>query len=192
MSTPKKERMYKLYWLRTECMSDPLTQGYIGITKNNIYHRFGQHCHSKRPVGSTIREIGEDNILISELTRGSYEDMIEEEYRYRPKRFIGWNIAVGGNKPSVLCAACGVYLPKRASGAQCESCNPCRFTKGIKPHNQGKGRKMEIIAPDGTIHYPEVSLHWCQERGLTPQNLHKVCKGQRAHHKGFKARYISG
>lgn len=186
----KKERIYKLYWLRTADMTDPKTQGYIGITKNSIYHRFGQHCHSKRPVGATIREIGEDNIIVSELSRGTQEDMMSLEFSFRPKRYIGWNIQAGGNRSEQFCPMCNKHLPKRRIGTICRTCKDTRFQKGSKPHNWGKGRSMELIDPSGRVFYPECLTVFCRQYNLEPNNLRKVANGERRHHKQWKARYL--
>jgi len=189
MST-SKERIYKAYWLRTECMTDVKTQGYVGITKNSIYHRFGQHCHSNRPVGTTIREIGEDNIIISELSRGTYEEISNLEATLRPQRFIGWNILAGAGVQTVRCSGCNVHLPKRATGAQCELCNDSKFPLGHKPHNWGKGRLVELIDPSGVVYHPEALTVFCKEHGLVPQNVRKVARGDRRHTQQWKARYL--
>jgi len=189
----QKTRLYRVYWIYTEGMSDYKTQGYVGVTKNSIFHRLGQHLHSKRPVGYILRELKDTGIDIKvvELFRGTKEEALDKEYELRPNRYIGWNIQAGGNRSTVVCSNCGKYLPKGYSNSKhlCTECNDYdgKFTKGNTPHNYGKGEKYLLIDPDGNEYRPEVFTLFCKEHNLTPQNLRKVAKGTRKHHKQWKA-----
>lgn len=44
----------------------------------------------------------------------------------------------------------------------------------------------EIISPDKIVYQVEHLTNFCKEHGLTPSNLSKVFKGERAHHKGWR------
>ena len=58
-------------------------------------------------------------------------------------------------------------------------------------HNYGTGKRYLITDPDGNTYTPESIVEFCREHELTPQNLRKVAKGTRKHHKGWKAVEIS-
>lgn len=183
-----KHRLYKVYWIKTSDMIDPYTQGYIGITKNNIDKRLGQHKCSKRPIGYQVRHY---DVSIVELHRGMKEDALELEYHYRPKQNIGWNIMAGGNKTTIVCIECNKELPNGHKNVNklCSNCNTFKgtFEVGDRPHNYGKGEKYRLTDPDGIMYEPEVFTIFCRDNNLTPQNLRKVAKGNRKHHKGWLA-----
>ena len=89
-----------LYWIRHDEHTDPMTQGYIGIT-NNPRSRFTGHKNS-----------GENTYLQRNINKGatmvilkefrSRKQALKEEIKYRPHRGIGWNIMEGGGNPPIL------------------------------------------------------------------------------------------
>lgn len=183
-----KHRLYKVYWIRTLDMLDPYKEGYIGITKNQLDKRLGQHKCSKRPIGYQVRQ---QDVIIEELHRGMKEDALKLEYQYRPLQHIGWNIMAGGNVTTVVCSKCLTELPKghKNENKLCATCNKYKgtFEEGNIPHNYGKGEKYKLTNPDGIEYMPDVFTVFCREQGLNPQNLRKVAKGNRKHHKGWTA-----
>lgn len=189
----QKHRMYKVYWIHAEDMEDIRSQGYVGITKNNLHYRFGQHTHSKRPVGHILRELISEGVVLKivEVYRGTREQAMKKEYELRPKRFIGWNIRAGGNRATIVCVKCGVTIPKGYTNNKklCSTChdNDGRFLKGREPWNKGRGEKYMLISPEGIEYIPDVFTTFCKEYDLTPQNIRKVAKGTRKHHKGWTA-----
>lgn len=179
-----KNRMYHVYHIRPIGETDT-SKFYVGITKNSLKFRLSQHMCSKRPVGTILRDLGKDAVEIISLFFGSKEDALQMEYKLRPELNIGWNVMAGGNHRTVICSGCGKYLPKRATGAICDTCNPCKFTMGTMPHNYGTGVKVALRAPDGSIHRP-YSLHqFCKDNNLVTANVRKVIKGERKHTKGW-------
>lgn len=75
-----------LYWIHDEDDSDPFNQGYIGITCRPQF-RFQAHHILDEHVGAVT------TILCHSLGR---EQALELERSYRPKPYIGWNVAPGG------------------------------------------------------------------------------------------------
>lgn len=181
-----KTRLYKVYHIRVKGDSN-IQGGYVGVTRRSLSSRLSQHFHSKRPVGKVLRTFDKNDIEIVEIDRLEKESALNLEYQLRPKRFIGWNEMAGGNRSTVKCPSCGKPLPKRRSGSYCEDCNNCKFTKGHVPNNYGKGEKYKLTSPNGSVFYPDVFTIFCAENQLTPQNLRKVAKGRRKHHKGWLA-----
>jgi hypothetical protein len=190
-----KFRYYKVYWIYTAGMKNMEIEGYIGVTKRNIHYRLEQHFYSTRPVGHILRELGLSNVKVVEVMRGSFEECMEKERELRPTRFIGWNIRAGGNLTTIHCPQCGEYMPKGSRNTEgvCASCstNDGRFVAGFEPWNRGKGERYLLIDPSGKQYTPEVFTVFCAEQGITPQNLRKVAKGTRKHHKGWKAIRLS-
>jgi len=182
----QKTRLYKVYHIHM-INNYNLSEGYIGITRRSLNMRLGQHLNSKRPVGNYLRAIDKSLITIDELSRLCKEEALNMEFKLRPKRFIGWNEMAGGNRSTVKCPTCGKLLPKRRSGTYCEDCNNCKFPKGHIPHNYGQGEKYKLTDPNGKVYYPEVFTIFCRDHNLTPQNLRKVSKGKRKHHKDWSA-----
>lgn len=93
--------MYYLYWIHDTQFTDPLTEGYIGIS-NQPKARFKAHTTNTASVGSSkVREHvdinGINSVKHSILSQHTdLESARKVEKAYRPKPNIGWNIAVGG------------------------------------------------------------------------------------------------
>ena len=186
-----KQRLYTLYHIRPKGETDT-SKFYVGITKNTLQYRLGQHFHSPRPVGDALRALGREAIEIVCLGKFPLQEALQEEYKLRPYTNMGWNILAGGNVRTVTCSGCGKYLPKRRTGAQCEDCNNRRFKEGDMPHNYGKGVRAVLVDPEGNEYMP-FSLHqFCPKHGLVTSNVRKVLKGERKHTKGRTARLLEG
>lgn len=90
-----------LYWIRTEEMTDIFTQGYVGIsTTPNV--RILQHVSNARTDSHhKYPESFRDCLLSGEylfqiMLCSSVEYCLEVERKLRPKLYVGWNRAVGG------------------------------------------------------------------------------------------------
>lgn len=186
-----KNRMYKVYHIRPVGQTDT-SKFYIGITKNRLELRLSKHMTSKRPVGFILRDLGREAVEIVELHRGSHDEALQLEYKYRPNRNMGWNVQAGDNKSTVVCGGCGKHLPKRKTGSMCGSCNDRKFTKGAVPHNKGNGVKASLRSPEGLILKYESITDFCKEHNLVPANVRKVIKGERKHTKGWTLVSIEG
>lgn len=182
--TTQKERMYKVYHIRPIGETDT-SKYYVGVTKNSLEFRLLQHFTSKRPVGAILRDLGREAVEIVLIGTGSKAEALEMEYRLRPAMNIGWNCRAGGDYSTVRCSGCGKPLPKRKTGAMCDSCNPCRFVKGAVPVNKGTGVKAFFKSPTGEVMTYTSITDFCKEHGLQPGNLRKVIKGLREHTKGW-------
>lgn len=96
-----------VYWIRLAEHTDLLTQGYIGVTTKTAEERFEQHCNNaywpsipKTKLYNVIRKYGAENLVVETLVVCDKEYAYELEYKLRPCRNIGWNLAVGGSIPS--------------------------------------------------------------------------------------------
>jgi hypothetical protein len=75
-----------LYWVKYEsCVDDPYTDGYIGLTKN---FNSRSSSHRRRFPGAKIE-------VLFEGTRAQCQD---EEKKYRPRNYVGWNRHSGGGR----------------------------------------------------------------------------------------------
>lgn len=89
--------MYKLYWIHYEEHTDPLVDGYVGITKN-FDDRIKSHKTNKKH--KHIKNRLDSGAIVKILAEGLTKEEAEKlEFNYRPKENIGWNLAVGGNIP---------------------------------------------------------------------------------------------
>ena len=79
--------IYSVYWIHLPFHTDPLTEGYIGIT-NNFERRREEHFlkSTRFPPGSVMD-------LLEECDR---ETARAKEFEMRPRWHIGWNGAPGG------------------------------------------------------------------------------------------------
>lgn len=77
---------YDLYWIKEASMTDPYTQGYIGITKRGADTRVAEH----------LKEKNLENVEHVVLHSGAEKYISDLEHQYRPESFIGWNKSPGG------------------------------------------------------------------------------------------------
>lgn len=94
-----------VYWIHLPSHTDIKTEGYVGFTSKTVKHRIKVHkalAISKNsrdyPIYNAIRKYG-DELLVKTLVEGDIDYCLEIEYKLRPSTKIGWNIAVGGDKP---------------------------------------------------------------------------------------------
>lgn len=99
-----KQRNY-VYWIHLPEHTDITSQGYVGITKLDVKHRFELHKKAKPRKGMRHTVIMyalakyKDTVVIETLLEGSREYCLMIENKLRPDRGIGWNVAVGGSAP---------------------------------------------------------------------------------------------
>lgn len=81
-----KTTSFCVYWLYDDNCICLERHGYVGIS-NDYLHRVGQHRSARRfPWKSQV------------IFRGTEAECKRLEYKLRPERYVGWNIAVGGGK----------------------------------------------------------------------------------------------
>lgn len=90
-----------VYWIRLPHHKDPYKQGYIGFTSTSVEERFKRHVKSAKYgseyiIHKAIRKYGEDSLVVDVIFEGTIEDAYEEEKKYRPTIWVGWNICAGG------------------------------------------------------------------------------------------------
>ena len=91
--------MYKIYWIKYPEHTDPFSDGYIGLTSQDLDKRFNEHKHNnknKHLKNRCRKEKVEIKCLLENL---SQEEAKKIEEIYRPNENIGWNINKGGTKP---------------------------------------------------------------------------------------------
>lgn len=90
-----------VYWIHAPEHKDMLNEGYIGITKNGVNHRWRQHSRDIRNPNNphkVYETLKKQPTLIFEIiviakSREYCEDI---EHKLRPTYGIGWNVATGG------------------------------------------------------------------------------------------------
>lgn len=98
--TPIKTSEAYIYWVRSPEMTDPMSEGYIGIT-NNYERRFSEHKSRGYDTyfGNVIKSKGWESLTKSVIDRGTLDDMLKVELNLRPEEHIGWNLTKGGGYP---------------------------------------------------------------------------------------------
>jgi len=89
-----------IYWIHYPEHTDPLTEGYIGISQD-LDTRLAVHKRNaaKNPIGpkdEALISLRADEIIVETIFKGTASDCADEEYRLRPTKNIGWNISQGG------------------------------------------------------------------------------------------------
>lgn len=95
-----------IYWIRKPEHTDMFTEGYIGVTSRTLEQRVLEHIKSSTMGGNksyvvhkAIRSIGIENLLTSVVLIAEEAYCYDIEFKLRPEKGIGWNIAIGGSKP---------------------------------------------------------------------------------------------
>ena len=82
---------YLVYWIHLPSDTDPLTEGYVGITRRSLTTRFREHIRDKG--------LSEDHIIEILRPCSSLEQAYSLEEHYRPTEDIGMNKNRGGDMP---------------------------------------------------------------------------------------------
>ena len=94
----------ELYWIHLENHTDMFSEGYIGVTTLGTQESFLHHKRqatkksSKTTITSAIRKYGEQ-LIVECICLGEESYIYDLENKLRPSKGIGWNLAVGGDKP---------------------------------------------------------------------------------------------
>lgn len=84
-------------------MSDPLSEGYVGITKHDLDVRLRQHRNYRNRnvlLKSVLNKY--TDVTIECLYEGTEAECKQKEFELRPQEKIGWNLAVGGSIPPLM------------------------------------------------------------------------------------------
>ena len=150
------------------------SDGYIGVTKN-----LRDRLYSHRSRG-----IFQDSTHIDILLVGTEKECLDLERQLRPYPNMGWNTAPGGwNKfPKGYQYGHRFKKGERVSIAT-------EFKKGNVPHNAG-AQRYKLTDPEGNIHYVDNLTQFCKANNLTRENIRKVARGERKHHKQWTAKFV--
>lgn len=170
---------HKVYHIRVVGETDVM-QGYIGVT-SDIKRRRREHKCAGRLCD------GREYVI---LFTGSKEECYALEEKLRPHDNIGWNTGKGGyrkagniEKGERISIATEIKKGQHLSVAT-------EFKKGMTPYNKGTGKDYIFTSPDGEEFLVTCITDFCKEHNLTPQNMRKVARGLRKHHKGWLARHV--
>lgn len=97
--------MAEVYWIHLPEHTDMFSEGYIGVTRHDVKHRFTQHVqeanrreYAKWHFTRAIKKYGQ-SLVAETLVVAEEEYCYELELKLRPQNFIGWNMAAGGQRP---------------------------------------------------------------------------------------------
>jgi hypothetical protein len=77
------------------------SEGYIGITMNDINYRLGEHkVRGNKHLMNAFNLY--NDIIIEILLKGPLWLCKLHEYNLRPNEKMGWNLAIGGGKPPII------------------------------------------------------------------------------------------
>jgi len=97
-----------LYWIRAPHHSNFMEEGYIGVARDvNRRWKYGhlwaqkQKRHENSKLSNAIEKYGWDSLIKEVLVIASEAYCYDLEAKIRSHAEIGWNLAVGGQKPPV-------------------------------------------------------------------------------------------
>lgn len=110
---------YVLYWIYKEGMTNPLNEGYIGVSgsiKKRVTKHFnelqkGTHCNNYLLNVWNKHQNLKIKILLRSLTK---DDAYKQEFIYRPTKEIGYNLVPGGGNPPI-CTSVSLETRKKMS-----------------------------------------------------------------------------
>lgn len=95
--------MAEVYWIRLPEHTDMLTEGYIGVTKNDAKARFRGHLQEAKlrdcktsHLHNYLNKHGREGLVVQTLVICEIEYAFDLEEKLRPSERIGWNVAKGG------------------------------------------------------------------------------------------------
>lgn len=145
--------------------------GYIGVTKK-LRNRLYQH----RANGLFV-----DGVKIRILAVGYEEDCLALERKLRPEPNMGWNKAEGGWNKCNGSIGEGTRIRKGERKSV-----KTEFIKEQPAHNAGCTEYL-LTDPSGKTYHVSNLTTFCKEHGLTRENIRKVARGTRKHHKKWSA-----
>lgn len=171
---------YYVYWIHLPEHTDPFTEGYIGVS-NNPKKRFREHklnAESSRGICAVVeRAITKhgESILHEVLIETSEDWAYFYESKLRPKRGIGWNVAVGGSTPS------GMTGRKHSQETKYKM-RIAKLGKERPPHTEYTKKKMREssrthrwITPFGTFETLQLAS---KEVGVSNKTVQNRCYSQ--------------
>lgn len=96
-----------VYWIHHPDHIDILTQGYIGFTSMTPSKRWNSHkshANKKNPLNTPLHKAirkYKTELIFKVLFIGGIDYCLDIEKKLRPDFKIGWNLAPGGDKPSI-------------------------------------------------------------------------------------------
>lgn len=99
-----KLKSASIYWIHLAEHTDPLTEGYLGVSKC-VEERLNGHLkdiqagkHKNPHLVHAVEKYGWETLVKDILLNGEEAYCYEIEETMRPKKAIGWNIAPGGHR----------------------------------------------------------------------------------------------
>ncbi len=94
-----------VYWIHLPGHKDVSSEGYVGFTTQALKRRLRCHKTNHRiqsyVISEAIRKYGWDTLIVDEVFVGSMQECLAKERELRPRPYIGWNIAVGGEATQI-------------------------------------------------------------------------------------------
>lgn len=98
--------MAEVYWIRKPSHTDIFTEGYVGVTSKTAQERYKTHVdlakgkkNKHSVVHKAINALGAENLVVETICICTEEYAYDLENKLRPYKSIGWNVAIGGDKP---------------------------------------------------------------------------------------------
>lgn len=99
-----KNKIASVYWIHLAEHTNPLLEGYIGVSQN-VGERINQHfdeinkkVHKNKHLIYAVEKYKQQNLLVDILFTDNEDVCYLKESEFRPTKDIGWNISPGGHK----------------------------------------------------------------------------------------------
>jgi hypothetical protein len=146
-----------VYWIHAPEHKDILNEGYVGITKNGVNHRWRQHSRDIRNFNNqhkVYETLKQQPTLIFEIVviAKSREYCEDIENKLRPTHGIGWNVAKGGRDGFAV--ASGQLMRERWHKivTPCERWYKVEIKLLFKLYKEQKKKQEQLVKQE---HYPQ-------------------------------------
>lgn len=192
--------MWYLYWLHLPTHSDINTEGYVGVSKRPK-QRLYEHKHARKNphLQNAFQKYG-DTIIQTILLEGTEDYCFSIEALYRPRKYIGWNISVGGiqppgNKGNIHSIETKLMMSKNnrsRRGVSAETRHRMSVALTGRKYDSSadwivrRSKTWSFLRPDGEIDNFLNLRKYCRDHNLHQAAMYRVAKGENSHHKGYR------
>lgn len=170
----------QVYWIRSTDHTDIFSEGYVGVSKNaekrwKYGHKwsFFKNQHENKKFSNAIAKYGWDNLIKTIVLIAEEKYCYEIEKSIRPKKEIGWNIAIGGGKPPITKSR-GVDYVSPLKGVPRNT----PWMIGRSPSNKGKTHSEQTKQKIANIWKGKKHSYEHVAKRMESRKLTRIAKGQ--------------
>lgn len=190
-----------LYHIKKDGMS--LSEGYIGVSvdvKKRISRHFNDMIKNTHYNPILSRAYKKYDLQVEIISVGTVKEMLDLEFKLRPKKLIGWNIAEGGGLPP---SNKGIPMSeeqkekisisnkgkKQSKEHKEKSVATRRKNKSYEGMHSKKIQMLDMETLEVVLEFDSARLAAEHFNKKVQGNISSVCRGERNYAMGYKWKY---